>query len=129
MTLEDYLRRADFADAIGYYSYPVDIHGARGIDSKLEQQYRDTAYEPGESYGIPFRCLIPEGVENLLMAGRQVSCDRYMQASLRVMPACFLMGQAAGTAAAMAVKEQVPAGKVDGEKLRETLRNQGCYLR
>lgn len=129
MTLEDYLRRADFADAIGYYSYPVDIHGARGTDSKLEQQYRDTAYKPGESYGIPFRCLIPEGVENLLMAGRQVSCDRYMQASLRVMPACFLMGQAAGTAAAIAVKEQVPAGEVDGEKLRETLRNQGCYLR
>lgn len=130
MTIDDYEKRADFPDAIGYYSYPVDIHSAAGNDFQmLEQQYRNTAYKPGESYGIPYRCLVPEGVSNLLMAGRQVSCDRSMQASLRVMPACFLMGQAVGTGAAMAVREGIDAGEVDTRRLRERLRSQGCYLR
>ena len=129
MTIDDYERRADFPDAIGYYSYPVDIHGAAGTDEALEQQYKNTAYQPGESYGIPYRCLVPVGVPNLLMAGRMVSCDRYVQASLRVMPACFLMGQAAGTAAAMAASEETDTCDVDTRLLRNRLRSQGCYLR
>ncbi len=129
MTIQDYVRRADFPDAIGYYSYPIDIHGAAGTDENLERQYRDTAYRPGESYGIPYRCLVPEGMSNLLTAGRIVSCDRQVQASLRVMPACFLTGQAAGTAAAMAVAKQTNAGDVEPAALRKKLKSQGCYLR
>lgn len=130
MTMEDYEKRADYQDSIAYYSYPVDMHGAKAGDSKeLELNYQQTRYRSGESYGIPYRCLVPESTKNLLAAGRSISCDRAMQASLRVMPACFAMGQAAGTAAAMAAQEGIGVAEVDTVRLRRTLKQQGAYLK
>lgn len=130
MTWEDYRSRADFPDSIAYYSYPVDIHAAGAEEAEaMEECYQDTRYEPGESYGIPYRCLIPLETENLLVAGRSVSCDRAMQGSLRVMPACFAMGQAAGTAAAMTSREGRKVYELDTERLRQALKEQGAYLR
>ncbi len=129
LTAKDYERRADFPDSIAYYSYPVDIHPSRPDRvGTLEQNYRNTKYKPGESYGIPYRCMIPKGIHNLLTAGRSVSCDRAMQGSLRVMPACFAMGQAAGTAAAMAAEQGISFGDVDIQNLRRRLRQQGAYV-
>lgn len=130
LTREDYERRADFEDSIAYYSYPVDIHASHASDvQNMEQTYQNTKYQPGESYGIPYRCLLPGDVENLLVAGRSVSCDRAMQASLRVMPACFAMGQAAGTAAAMASTGGIDVSLVDVKCLREKMAEQGAYLK
>lgn len=130
LTIEDYEKRADFADSIAYYSYPVDIHASNAAEKeKLEHDYQTMRYGPGEAYGIPYRCLLPINVSNLLVAGRTVSCDRMMQASLRVMPACFAMGQAAGTAAAAAIKEGIEPGSVNTKKLRRILWDQGAYLK
>ena len=130
MTREDYIKRADFPDSIACYSYPVDIHASGAEEAAaMEECYKDTRYGQGESYGIPYRCLIPVETDNLLVAGRSVSCDRAMQGSLRVMPACFAMGQAAGTAAALAWKEKQRVCDVKAETLRRVLKEQGAYLK
>lgn len=105
MTVGDYVARRHFDDDIGSFSYPIDLHAAKP-DAKLAKKALDdlesTKYKPGENYGIPYRALLPKGLANVLVAGRCVSCDRAVQASLRVMPACFITGQAAGLAAALA---------------------------
>lgn len=107
LVLEDFINRASFADEIGRYSYPIDIHeSSADIDSYriFEEQYHNLRYKTGETYGIPYRALIPQTLSNVLVAGRCISTDRYMQSSVRVMPCCLLTGQAAGTAAALAVE-------------------------
>ena len=132
LTAEDYKNRADFPDAIAYYSYPVDMHAAVPEEGKeRDEVYRNSKYNVGECYGIPYRCLIPEGFDNLAVAGRIISADRAMMASVRIMSACFATGQAAGTAAALCVKKQANGRlpDVDTEELREELRRGKVYLK
>ena len=129
LTREDYARRADFEDAIAYYCYPIDVHAPRMSDSReWNDVYYRQRYQPGESYGIPYRCLTPVDTDNLLTAGKIISCDRAMLGSVRVVPCCFATGQAAGTAASMAAEKGIPASQVDTEYLRRTLKQQGCRL-
>ena len=79
-------------------------------------------------YGIPYRVLLPQKVKNLLVAGRCVSGDQECLAAIRVIPPCFAMGQAAGTAAALCLKDDVLPADVDTQKLRGVLRSEGAYL-
>ena len=106
MTLDDYQKRAVFPDEIGRYAYPVDIHPSSADKAAYERHRAEFdrlyRYGKGESYGIPYRILCAKGLRNLLVAGRCVSTDQKVQASIRVMPACYLTGQAAGFAAALA---------------------------
>ncbi len=86
-------------------------------------------YGPGESHGIPFRCLVPRGLCNVLVAGRSLSADRAVQGACRCMPHCLAMGEAAGAAAAMAIAagaDDIRA--VDAGALRDKLRAHGAYL-
>lgn len=132
LTREDYMNRADFDDAIVYFNYPIDVHNARKDDVHAEENdtvYKTQRYRTGECYGIPYRCLTPRGVDNLLTAGRIISCDRHMLGSVRVVPCCFATGQAAGTAAAMAVQARLSPAQLDPACLRDELRQDGCYLR
>ena len=130
LTKEDFFRRADFEDAVAYYCYPIDIHPSRMEDKdKWKEVYYHQRYQPGESYGIPYRCLTPEGMDNLLVAGKIISCDRAMLGSVRVVPCCFATGQAAGTAAAMAVRQGTSITEADVQSLRRTLKEQGCFIR
>ena len=106
LTAEDFKRRASFKDEIGRYCYPVDIHPSSGdpkamaeFKRQMDQEY---CYKKGESYGIPYRSLIPKSFDNVLVAGRCIGTDRAMQASVRVMPGCYITGEAAGRAAAQA---------------------------
>jgi hypothetical protein len=65
MVLDDFMKRADFEDEIGRYSYPVDIHGSDASKesfAKFEKEYYNLRYEKGESYGIPYRILTPKGL-------------------------------------------------------------------
>jgi hypothetical protein len=108
MTLEDFRNRASFQDEIGRFAYPVDIHP---LDDSMEEFQRfkrdflsNLRYGYGESYGIPYRALLPKGTVNILTAGRCISADQPMAASVRVMPGCFLTGQAAGCAAAISAQ-------------------------
>ena len=129
MTFEDFRRRADFEDEIGRCCYPVDIHSA-STDSeeqkKVEQVLEKTSFKHGESYGIPYRAMIPKKRKNLLVPGRALSSDRAIQSSLRVMPPCFVTGQAAGIAAGLAGDGDVRS--VNTDELRSILREIGAFF-
>ena len=130
LNVEDFKSRAVFTDEIGRYCYPIDIH-VMNTDKdeydRFEEEYASLRYKEGESYGIPYRALIPVSFSNVLVAGRCVGTDRKMQASIRVMPGCYITGQAAGTAAALAVeKEDVRSVKT--QDLFEKLKAIGAYL-
>ncbi|MBQ2922964.1 MAG: FAD-dependent oxidoreductase [Tyzzerella sp.] len=107
---EDFKRRAVFDDEIGRYAYPVDIHimkpNKEAYDAYKEEFTKTMVYGIGESYGIPYRILTPAKLSNVLVAGRCVSTDRQMQASIRVMPGCYITGQAAGDAAVLACESE-----------------------
>lgn len=131
LNLEDFHRRADFPDEIGRFAYPVDIHAARAGRESFEQYAKDFTtlrYRKGESYGIPYRCLVPRNLANVLVAGRCVSTDRYMQSSIRVMPGCFITGQAAGVAAALAARHKTDTRGVSVAELQRRLKTLGAYL-
>lgn len=80
------------------------------------------------AYTIPYRALVAAGVDNLLAAGRNVSCDRRTLAAIRVMPPCFGMGQAAGNAAALALESGSSCSGIDTAELRRRLRAEGVRL-
>ena len=131
LSVSDYFARADFDDEIGRYCYPVDIH-IMNTDSeemkRFHKEYEDMRYKPGESYGIPYRSLVPVSFDNLLTAGRCMGTDRQMEASIRVMPGCFITGEAAGTAAALAA-DAADVRKIDVPLLQRTLAGQGAFMR
>ncbi len=131
LNIEDFKSRAVFEDEIGRYSYPVDIHpSATDRKSYAEFLKEFTAFRlrEGESYGIPYSILTPKGLKNVLVAGRCVSTDRYMQSSIRVMPGCYITGQAAGMAAAMMVKDKKYSRSISVRKLQKRLKTAGAYL-
>jgi hypothetical protein len=134
LTLKDYQARAGFPDEIARNNYWIDIHTAKGevarsVDQPDHVKDRFEKYGPGESHGIPYRCLRPKGLRNVLVAGRSISCDRPVQGAVRVMPCCLAMGEAAGLAAAMAGgAEARDVHAVDTDQLRAKLREYGAYL-
>ena len=131
MTVEDFKSRATFDDEIGRYAYPVDIHPTRPSEESYKafmEEFTTLRYEKGETYGIPYRILQPKGLPNLLVAGRCISADRAMQASIRVMPGCYITGQAAGMAAALACDHGEDSRKVPVADLQQSLKRLGGYL-
>ncbi len=131
LNVNDYKARADFDDEIGRFSYPVDIHIMNTNPEEMkrfEEEYYSMHYKKGESYGIPLRSLIPADFSNAFTAGRCMGTDRQMEASIRVQPGCYITGQAAGTAAAMAVDTQ-DARSVNVRELQRELVKAGAYLR
>jgi hypothetical protein len=132
LSLEDYQRRAVFPDEIGRYAYPVDNHPVRPGKDTYEQHRREfdeaLRYQKGESYGIPYRILVPRKLENVLVAGRCVSADRMVHGSIRVMPGCFITGQAAGVAAAMSAESGRAPRQIDVAELQRQLKAVGAYL-
>jgi hypothetical protein len=131
LCFEDFKRRAVFEDEIGRYAYPVDIHASspdKVSYAKFEEEFASLRYRDGESYGIPYRTLTPRGLQNVLVAGRCVSTDRFLQGSLRVMPGCYITGQAAGAAAALAVETGRGVHEVEVKELQRRLKIMGAYL-
>jgi hypothetical protein len=134
LTLQDYIDRRSFADEICRNSYFIDVHWAKEEaiavnNGNSDWDVRCMHYGKGESHGIPYRCLIPKGVENLLVAGRSISCEQIVQGSVRVMPVCLAMGEAAGMAAALAAaKHQGRVRDVSVGYLRARLQEMGAYL-
>ena len=122
LTGEDLIGGKVPEDSILLAANSVDVHGRFGPTSN--------EYVPinGDYYGVPYRSLLPKGVEQLLIAGRCVSADSTAAGAIRVMPPCMGMGQAAGTAAAMAVKEKCTVREVDTARLRQLLKENGVYL-
>lgn len=109
-----------FEDTIAADSSALDIHDPKGGDVDFQSM---------PPYEIPYRCLLPQGVEQILVAGRCISADHEAHARSRNMPACMATGQAAGVAAAIAVEEGVPVRKVPIAKVQAALRALGMPLR
>ena len=122
LVLQDFLDQAVFPDEIGRYSYNIDIHANTvGLDDYelFEKEHTTYRYKVGESEGIPDRTLT---------AGRCICSDRYMQSSVRVMPGCYITGQAAGTAAAICALENVNVHDAPVKKIQKQLKKLGAYL-
>ncbi len=134
LTVEDYKARRSFPDEICRNSYYLDVHHTaaeaktfQAGDSKWEK--RSLRYDPGQSHGIPYRCLTPRGLTNVLVAGRCISSDRPTNGSVRVMPVCLATGEAAGLGAALAVEHHGgDVHAVDTDRLRARLKHQGVWL-
>lgn len=120
LTGEDVLAGRKFEDGIGVCAWPIERVTATGRTFGL---LRDN-----DVYTIPYRCLLPQDVDNLLMAGRFVSATHEAQASIRVMGPALVMGQAAGTAAALSVQNQVSPRKLDVMLLQRELKSARAYL-
>lgn len=120
LTWMEVLAQARYPDAICRFAYMIDVHSPDGAGT-------ERCYLPeGGYYEIPFRCLVPKRIENLLVAGRTISADHKAQSSLRVMPACTAMGQAAGLACARFLRTRTPFAKMNGEKLHRLLVEAGA---
>ena len=110
ITVEDVAGGTKFPDRVAAYGFGMDVH----IRSK--EMSGNFKIEVAETYYIPYRSLVPAGCDNLLVAGKTISCYSQAAGGLRCMPCAMAMGQAAGAAAAIAVREGVvPAGVPAGE--------------
>jgi hypothetical protein len=112
LTVEDIFAARKFEDGIARSNYPVDIHNPTGEGTVCHP------VPPGEFYEIPYRCLVPRNVDNLLIGSRCISATHEAHASLRVMPVVAGIGEAAGVAAAWAVRDAVSPGEVSGSSLK-----------
>ena len=118
---DDVLDCADFADAIGVNGWPVEDHVAGSVDFRFQRKAR--GYNQ-----LPYRMLVPLGVDNLLVAGRCASMTHGGQSAARVSGPCFVMGQAAGIAAHLALEAGVKPRAVEVRRLQERLKKEGAWL-
>ena len=122
LTIEDLLKGAQFDDGICTCAFNVDIHQPDG----QSQEGMDIPIRP---YQIPYRCLVPLQVEGLLVAGRCISGTYEAHASYRVTGDCVAMGQAAGTAAALALEQGLTPRALDGKRVAAAMEQQGARLK
>ena len=100
----------------------MDIHNPRGTGTVIK------VIPPGDFYEVPYGCIVPQKIENLAIGGRSISADIAAHSSLRIMPTVCSIGQAAGLAAAMAIKSDTVPAKLDGRLVREELKKFGAKL-
>jgi hypothetical protein len=127
LTGDDVLKGAKFPDGVARASFWFDYHDPPpGTTVPYPEEYvHSTRPAFGDWYEIPYRCLVPKGVESLLVAGRCISADRPAQASMRIMPTCCYLGAAAGLAAALAARGRVAPRAIDGRELKRRLVPEG----
>lgn len=125
LTEDDIKRQAIFEDSIGLGSAFIDIHNTEGPGMDKKSGF---TLPPGGYYSIPFRSLIPESINNLLVAGRCHSATHEAAGSTRWMTQCMVMGQAAGTAAQIAIKRRELIVDIDIAELQKQLKADGAIL-
>jgi hypothetical protein len=118
---DDVLDCADFADAIGVNGWPVEAHVAGDVQFVFARQKRGFNQ-------LPYRMIVPQKIDNLFVAGRCASMTHGGQSAARVSGPCFVMGQAAGTAAHLALASGVAPRRLDVGKLQKSLERDGAYL-
>ena len=121
LTRQDVLAARDFDDAVARCGAPIEEHH-HGGDTRWE--YLPT----GTTYAIPYRCLLPEKVSNLLVAGRCLSAEHDAHASVRSMGQCMAMGQAAATATTLALEKKQVLQSIDIQALQDRLRKLGAII-
>ncbi|MFF2449104.1 FAD-dependent oxidoreductase [Neobacillus sp. NPDC058068] len=122
LTIEDVVDGKKFEDTIALSGYPIDIHdpSGKGVQAK--------DIEGDGSYGIPYRCLVPQKIDNLLVAGRCISTTHEALATTRLTPSAMATGQAAGAAAALSFTDHVAPKDLNITKLREHLAGNGVVI-
>jgi hypothetical protein len=123
LTEEDVLQCASFDDSIGVNGWPIEAHVAGDVVFKFCDVPNVRGYNQ-----LPYRMIVPQRVDNLLVAGRCASMTHMGQSAARVSGACFVMGQAAGTAAAQAHRDGVVPRDIDVAVLQKTLKDAGAFL-
>ena len=122
LTADEIINCTQFEDSIALGNYDIDIHNPTGTGTSHR------FFGDGEYYTIPYRSLLPKEFNNLLVAGRCLSATHEAQASVRIMPTCCCLGQAAGTAVAVAIKTDKNAHNVDVKSLQNKLIENGAVL-
>jgi len=107
LTADELKNSVDFEDSIALGNYDIDIHNPSGTGTYI---YR---FEPEQYYRIPYRSLLPKETDNLLVAGRCLSATHEAHSAVRIMPICACLGEAAGIAAAEAIKTNTNAHTLD----------------
>ena len=120
---DDVLGCASFDDSIAVNGWPMEVHVAGDVIFKFPPIPESRGYNE-----MPYRMLVPEGIDNLLVAGRCASMTHDGQSAARVSGACFAMGEAAGTAAALALSGNTPPRDIAIEKLQQALKQQGAFI-
>ena len=113
---------AKFEDSIACGNYDIDIHSPDGAGTSHHY------FKEGTYYEIPYRCLVPQNIDNLLVAGRCISADHEAQASVRIMPIVCCLGEAAGTAAAVAHKNGTSTKNADISQIQKILIGNGAVI-
>jgi hypothetical protein len=121
MTVDDVKQARKFDDAImqGKWAHQ-DVHS--GKDMKWRFEFIEGPYQ------VPYRCLLPQGLDNVIVGGRCIWVDREVLGTLRSMPQCMETGQAAGVAAALSAKLERSLREIEVHKIQEKLREQGVRI-
>ena len=122
MTGEDVLACRVPEDTIAVMATNMDTHNKDNPGGSF------ITIQNGSYFGVPYRCLLPQGVENLLVAGRCISADALAGSAIRMIPCCLAFGQAAGTSATLSLKKHIDPVDVCVGELRECLEKQDVYL-
>jgi len=130
LTQNDIESEGKFHDIVAYGGWPMDDHHPAGFFSVKIKAPSTTFYPSPSPYGIPYRCLFSKNIKNLMFAGRNASCTHIAMSSTRVMGTGCSMGQAAGTAAAIAIKKSImPEGVLKHiHLLQQTLLYDDAYI-
>ena len=145
LTEEEVLAGKRFEDAVANGTYRVDVHhndragitfrylDGREVFCKADGGHQRGRWRPETDenplfYQIPYRSLVPRGSQNVLVAGRCMDADRGAFGAVRVMVNTNQTGEAAGTAAWLALDSEKPVAEIDAAKLRETLKANGAAI-
>jgi hypothetical protein len=123
LTEADVLECASFSDTIGVNGWPLELH----LKGDVEFRWPKIPESRGFNH-LPYRMTVPVGIDNLWVAGRCASMSHEAQSAARVTGACFVMGQAAGTAAHLALAAGCDAASVEATALQAQLQSDGAYL-
>lgn len=122
LQVQDLINCVDFPDTIALGMYPIDIHNPEGSGTTMYY------LKAGEYYQIPYRCLVPKELDNMLVAGRNLSATHEAHSAVRIMPICCCLGEAAGTAIGLAFNTNTNVHTVDIQEVRRKLKGYGAAI-
>ncbi len=122
ITVEDVANGTKHPDRIAVYGFGMDVH------SRNENEHGNFKIEVAKRYYIPYRSMLPKGINNLLVAGKTIACESQAAGGLRCMPCAMAMGQAAGTAAFVALNTKKAASEIDVSMLQDILKQNKAIL-
>lgn len=128
---QDILSGGHFEDEVAYGGWPLDDHNPYGMEQHKGDNSPSVVIPLKEIYGLPYRALVSDNIENLMFAGRNISVTHVALSSTRVMATCALLGQAVGTGAALAIKYSCNPAELYPKHIKElqqTLLRDGVFL-